>query len=137
LHKKENTLKGMKGEALEIYRAIEVFYKATIILMVRWSLIRARFSLNCDNLFAPLTVNPEIVIERIAIHEIPIEELVTSETMRLQIASDGELRRRHSIPGYHEFPVSLQAFVNKATCIYLCGHVKEEDSSDEEGTLIE
>jgi hypothetical protein len=56
------------------------------------------FGLNPDNLFAPLTVNPEIVLERIAIPEIPIEELVTPETMRLQIAPGGELRRRHRIP---------------------------------------
>jgi hypothetical protein len=83
-------------------------------------------------------VNLEIILERIAIPEIPIEELVPAEIMRPQIATHGELRGRHRIPGRHEFAVSLQALVNKAagTCP-ICGHVEEEDSSDDEETLIE
>jgi hypothetical protein len=34
--------------------------------------------------------------------------------MRPQIATDGELYRRHKIPNPHKFAVSLQAYVNKA-----------------------
>jgi hypothetical protein len=89
----------------------------------------AEFGLKTDALFAPLIVNPENVLERIAIPEIPIKEFITSETMRPQIAMRGELRRRHKIPGPHEFAVRLQAYFNKAagTCP-LSGHVEDEDS---------
>jgi hypothetical protein len=44
--------------------------------------IRAEFRLNPDDLFALLTVNPKIVLERIAIFEIPMESLITPKTMR-------------------------------------------------------
>jgi hypothetical protein len=117
----------MKGETLRMYRATAALNKATIIPLVQWSFIRPGLHLSPDDLFAPLKVNPKIVLERMAIPEIPIEELVTSETMRPQIATDGELRRRHRIPGPREFAVSLQPYVDKAvdTCP-LCGHVEEE-----------
>jgi hypothetical protein len=87
-----------------------------------------RVSPQPDNLPAPLTANPEIVLEWIAVLEISVEELVTSETVRLQIATGGELCRQHRIPSPHEFVVSLQAYVNKAaaTCP-LCSCVEEED----------
>jgi hypothetical protein len=54
-------------------------------------------SLQPDNMLASFTVDPEIVFERSAIPEIPIEEFVTPETVRLQIAADAELRRRQRI----------------------------------------
>jgi hypothetical protein len=56
--------------------------------------------------------------------------------MRPLIARDGELRRRHRIPGAHEFAVRLQADVNKAGTCPFRGHAGEEDSFDEEETLI-
>jgi hypothetical protein len=72
-------------------------------------------------------VNPEIALERIAIPEIPIKELVAPDAMRPQITTDGELRRRHKISGPHEFAVSLQAYVNKAAGAFLLyGHVEDE-----------
>jgi hypothetical protein len=73
LYKKENKVKGMKEDTLKIYRAIAAFCKATIILIVRWSFTFAESLLNPEDLFAPLTVNPQIVLARIAIPEIPIE----------------------------------------------------------------
>jgi hypothetical protein len=83
-------------------------------------------------------VNPEIVLEQIVVPEIPIVEVVIPETMRPQIATGGELRRRHGISSPYVFPVGFQADVNKAAGVCpLCGHVKEEDSFDEEETLIE
>jgi hypothetical protein len=120
--RKENKVKGTNGEAMKIYRVIAAFYKTTMISRVWWNFIRAGFHLNPNNLLAPLTVNPEIVLEWIAIPEIPTEELVTSETTRLQIGTDGDLRRRHRTPGPHEFAVSLQAYVNKTavTCRLCC-----------------
>jgi hypothetical protein len=121
LYKKENKVKGMKGGTLTIHRAIAAFYMALIIPVVRRSFIRARFRLNPDNLFAPLTMNPEIVFERIAISEIPIEQFVTPEAVSTEVAKDGEIRRRHWILGPHEFVASLQAHINKAggTCLFL------------------
>jgi hypothetical protein len=106
-----------------------------IILLVRWSFIRAGFRLDLENLFSPLTVNPQIVLERIAIPEIPIEEFATPETMTPQITMGGKLPRRHRIPRPHEFALSLQAQVDKAagTCS-LCDHVEEEDAFYEEET---
>jgi hypothetical protein len=115
LDKRENKMKGMKGEALKMYRGMAAFYKATRILMVRWSFIRAGFGFNPNNMFAFLPVNPEIILERIVIPEIPIEQLATPETLRPQIVTDGELRRRHRIPGPHALAVSLRAYGNKAT----------------------
>jgi hypothetical protein len=72
------------------------------------------------------------------ISEILIKELVTPETMKLQIAKEGELCRRHKIPRPYEFTVSSQACVSKAvgTCP-LRGHAEEEDSSDEGKIWIE
>jgi hypothetical protein len=45
------------------------------------------------SLFVPFPVSPEILLERTAISGIPIEELVTLESMRSQIAINGEFRR--------------------------------------------
>jgi hypothetical protein len=106
--------------------------------MVRWNVIRAGLPISPDTLFAPLAEHPEIVLERIAIPEILIEELIIQETVRLQIATDDELRTGHRAPGPHGFAVSLQAYVNKvAGACPLCGHIQEKDFFDEEETLIE
>jgi hypothetical protein len=75
----ENKMKGVKGKTLKIYHAMAAFYKAAIIPIVRWSFIGMGFCLESDNLFAPLAVNPEILLGRIAIPEIPIEEFVTPD----------------------------------------------------------
>jgi hypothetical protein len=84
-----------------------------------------------------LTVNPEIALERSAIPEIPIKELVASYAVTSQITTNGELRRRHKISGLHEFAVSLQADVNKAAGAFLLyGHVTEEYLFAEEEMLI-
>jgi hypothetical protein len=76
--------------------------------------MRPEFRLNPDNLFVPLTVNSGIVLERIVIPEIPIEELVTRKVMKPQIEQNGEPSRRPRISGPHEFEVSFQPYVNKA-----------------------
>jgi hypothetical protein len=132
LYKKENKVKGMKGETLKMYRAITAFYKATIIPMVRWSFIRAGFFLNPDDLFGPLTVNPARVIDRIALPEIALEHLVAPETMRPPLSTDPLVRRRHQIPGPTEFAVSLRAYIDKVSGTYpLCGRSEEEESSDD------
>jgi hypothetical protein len=52
-----------------------------------------------------------------------MEELITPETMGLQITTGGKPRRRR-FSGSHEFAVSLQAYVKKAAGISpLCDHV--------------
>jgi hypothetical protein len=56
LYKKENKVKGLKGETLKIYRAFAALDKSAIIPMVRWIFIRAGFRLNPHNLFAPGTL---------------------------------------------------------------------------------
>jgi hypothetical protein len=61
-------------------------------------LIGGGFRLSPDNLFVPLTVNPDVVLERMAISEIPIEQLVTFETMKPQIATDGNFAE---VTGFH------------------------------------
>jgi hypothetical protein len=50
LYKKENEVKGLKGDTLKIYRVLAPFYKFTIIPTVRWAFVRAGFRLNPDNL---------------------------------------------------------------------------------------
>jgi hypothetical protein len=133
LYKKEKKVKGMKGETLKVYRAITAFYKATIIPMVRWSFLRAGFQLNPDKLFDPLTVNPDVVMTRIAAPEMTIEELVNPQTIEAGRMPPGAGRKRQHIPAPHEFSVSLQAYVQAVggTCP-LCGHSEEEESSEEE-----
>jgi hypothetical protein len=102
-------MKRMKGETLKMYRVITAFSKATIVPNGQWSFVHAGLRLNPDNLFASLTVNPEIVFERIAIPEIPIEEAAQRQWDRrsqwmVNIADDA---------GF-QFLISSQAHVNKA-----------------------
>jgi hypothetical protein len=122
----------MKGQTLKISRARTAFYKATIIPMVSWRFIRAGFRLNSDNVFGPLSVNPETVIGRIAVPEITLEQFVTPGTLEAPLSTRASIRSRWQIPGPHEFAVSLQAYVDKGRGTWpLCGHSEEEDSSEE------
>jgi hypothetical protein len=138
LYKKENKVKGLKGGTLKIYRSLAAFYKYTIILMVWCSLIQAGFQLNPDNLFAPVALHPEIVIEKISLPEISLQEYVEPETLRPPLRTDRVARKQFQIPAPHGFTVSLQAYVKRVggTCP-LCGHSEEEDSLEEEEAVSE
>jgi hypothetical protein len=72
---------------LKISRVIAAFYTAhnsngSVELHMRG------FRSQTENLFAPLIVNPEIVLERIPIPELPTEKLIAPKTMRPRIATD-------------------------------------------------
>jgi hypothetical protein len=58
LEKREQQTKETEEETIKIYGVIMVFYKATIIPMVRWRLLPAGFRLNPRDLLAPLVVTP-------------------------------------------------------------------------------
>jgi hypothetical protein len=72
--KKEKQTKGMKGDPPKIYRALLSFYKNTIIPMIRWSFVHADFFLKPENLLGPVGVNETRVLERIEVHEPPVDE---------------------------------------------------------------
>jgi hypothetical protein len=133
LYKKEAKPKGMKGETSKIYRALLAFYKATIIPMVRWSFRRAGFNLNSTQLLGPLTVNPAEVLERIAVPEMALQELVSLDPSTAPASSDRAIHRRARIPAPLEFAVSLKAYVDKVsgTCP-LCGHSGQAELTGDE-----
>jgi hypothetical protein len=138
LYKWENKVKRLKGETLKIYRALEAFYKSTILLMVRWGFVGAWFHLNPGNLSAPVTLRPEIVTERISLPEISLQEYVEPETLRPPLRTDRAARKRFQIPAPHESAVSLQAYIKRVGGIGpLCGHSEEEDSLEEEEAVSE
>jgi hypothetical protein len=131
--KKEDEVKGLKGETLKMYRAITALYKSTIVQMVRWSFIRAGFLLKAQNLFGQVTVHPEGLLDRISVSEITLEEYVTPETLRPSLSTDQAACRRYQVPVPREFAVNLQTEVKQVGGVCpLYGHTEEEDSSDEE-----
>ena len=133
LYKKERKVAEMKGETLKIYRALCAFYKATIIPMVRWSFSRAGFRLDPHNLFAPLTVNPAEVLDRLKVPDISLESFVSlgqEEDLSSTISSD---HRRIRIPRPSEFAISLKAYADTVTgTCPLCGHAGRDESAREE-----
>jgi hypothetical protein len=79
-----------KVEILKIYRALYAFYKTTIIPLVRWSFIRARFRLNSANLIVPLTINRTEVLTRISVPEMSLEQLVSQEPTECSASGRGQ-----------------------------------------------
>jgi hypothetical protein len=133
LYEKENKLKGMKGETLKILRAVIAFSKANVIPMVRESFMRARLRLNPENLFAPVTMSPMKIHERIAHPEVPIEEFLGSEANAAPGQATGASRRRSAIPALSMFAITLHAYVQKVAGICpLCGHSEEKRLSEEQ-----
>jgi hypothetical protein len=132
LYKKENKVKGLKAETLKIYGTLAAIYKFIIIPVVQWSFMRAGFRLNPDALFASVTLHPEIIIEKISLPEISVQEYVEPETLRPPPRTDRAAGKRFQIPAPHEFAVSLQAYVKRVggTCP-LCGYSEDEDSLEE------
>jgi hypothetical protein len=107
--KKENKVKGLKGDTLKVYCAIAAFYKSTVVQMVRCSFMRAGFRLDA--------VHPERVPDRISISEIALEKYVTPETLRPSLSTDQPARRRHEVPAPGEFAVSLQVYIKQVSGI--------------------
>jgi hypothetical protein len=102
---------------------------------MRWSFVGARFRVNPWNFFGPVTVHPERVLGQIPVPAITFEENVAPETLRPSLSTEQAARRRCQIPAPCESAVSLQAYVKQVGGICpLCGHAKEEDSSDDEET---
>jgi hypothetical protein len=79
--------------------------------MVRWNFVPPGFQLNPDNHFAPVTLHPEILIERISLPEILLQEYVEPETLRPPLRTDRAARKRFQIPAPRELAVSLQTYV--------------------------
>jgi hypothetical protein len=132
-NQREQESKRLKREILKIYRAILAFYKAMIIPMARGSFIRAGFHLDQDNIFAPLRVTADEVLNRIAIPEMGLDELVFPHAGEDSRATGAEICRRARIPGPTDFAISLRAYVNEVTgTCPVCGHTKVEDESEEE-----
>jgi hypothetical protein len=98
LYKREDKVKGLKGETLKIYRALAAFYKSTIIPTVRWSFLPAGFQLRPDNLFAPVTLHPEIFIKRISLPEISLQEYVEPGTLGPPPGTDRAACKQSKIP---------------------------------------
>jgi hypothetical protein len=133
LYKRENKVKELKGETVQIYCALAAFYKSAIIPMVRWGVVRAGFRLNPDNPFAPVSLHPEIAMERISLHEISLQECIESETLRLSLWTDRTPCKRFQISAPYEFAVRLQAYLKRGDgACPLCGHSEEKDSLEEE-----
>jgi hypothetical protein len=133
LYKKEPKTQHLRGETLKIYRALAAFYKATIIPMVRWSFCRAGFSLNPENLLAPVRVRPDEVLGRIALPEITLEELTSLEPNGTAASARPPVRRRARIPGPVEFAVNLKAYVDKVGGVCpLCGHKDQVEATEDE-----
>jgi hypothetical protein len=86
----------MKGETLKIYRAILVFYQATIIPMVRWSFVRAGFRLNPKNLLEPFTLTPADA--RVAMPEIGLEDYGFGAAPEVPLPAGRAGHRRAPIP---------------------------------------
>jgi hypothetical protein len=80
LYQRESKTHELKGETLKIYRAILAFYKATIIPIVRWTDIPARFRPNLKNISAPIAVTPADVLARIPMPEVTLEQCVFAST---------------------------------------------------------
>jgi hypothetical protein len=124
----------MKGETRKIYRALLVFFKSTIIPMVRWRFERARFRLNSDNLLSPLTVDPTPGLDRVDVPELPFDDdFVYPDQLDPQRLQRTAQRRRQRIPEPAQFAINLMAYVDATVekCP-LCGYEEGEQSSDEE-----
>jgi hypothetical protein len=106
--------------------------------MVRWNFVRTGFPGNPDSRFAPVTLHPEMAIERISLSEISLQEYVEPETLTPPLQTDRAARRRFQAPAQHEFAVSLQACVKRVggTCP-LCGHSEEKELLEEEEMVSE
>jgi hypothetical protein len=123
----------MKGETLKIYRALLAFYKATIIPLVRWSFVRGGLHLNPQDLFAPLTVTTDEVLDRITSPEMRLEDLVFPQASETSGAAGQATRRRARMPRPTDFAISLPAYLNAlvGTCP-LCGHTEVEHESEDD-----
>jgi hypothetical protein len=111
LDKKEQKSKGLRGGTLKIYRVILASYTAPIIPMVRWTFLRAGFHLNQMDIFAPLTVTPNEVLNRIAMPEIGLEKLVFPRAGEDSRATGSGIRRPARIPGLLT-PLSLSRLMS-------------------------
>jgi hypothetical protein len=106
----------MKGETQKIYRALLSFYKSTIIYMIRWNFVRAGFFLTPENLLGPVGVNETRVLERIEVHELPVDEaFMYPETIDLPTRPGILASRRAPVPGPISFAVSLAVYIEKVT----------------------
>jgi hypothetical protein len=133
---KGKQIKELKGENLTIYPALTVSNESPLISMFRWIFARAGFWFNSDNVCAPITLHPEIVMDRISLPEILLLEYVEPGTLRPLPQTDRAARKRFQIPTPHGFAASLQAHVKRVsgTCPF-CDHSEEEDWLGEEESV--
>jgi hypothetical protein len=82
LYNREPKTRKMKVETLKTYCAILVLYKATIILMVRQSFLRAGFSRNPRDLSSGLIVTPAEVLDQIVPANCSWKNLSSLELMK-------------------------------------------------------
>jgi hypothetical protein len=111
LYKRENKVKGLKREILKIYRDLAAFYKSTMIPMAPWSVVRARFPFTPENFSAPVTLHPEIVIERSSLPEISLQEYVEPEASRPPLR---EISGRRILPSGS---VTVPQYWNQSQCL--------------------
>jgi hypothetical protein len=125
----------MKGETLKMYRVMGIFHKANVIQLIRWSFNRPGFRLNPNDLLAPLTVNPQDVLEQITRPECTLDELIDILPIGLPVTADSVTHRSDQIPGPSVFAVILQAYIKTvgSEC-FLCGHIEEENTSEGQET---
>jgi hypothetical protein len=96
--------------------------------MVRESFHRAGFPSHPNAFFAPLTVNPTEVLDRIAVHKMSFERLVSLETEEAPASTATSDRGRSNIRNPDEFSISLKTYIDalKYTC-----HIYVQDGRDE------
>jgi hypothetical protein len=124
----------MKGETSNFYYALLPFYNNIIIPMVRGSFERAGFRLNSSDFRGAVTVDPTPGLERIAVPELPFDDVFRyPERSRPEQLQQSELRRRQRLSRPTEFAINLIAYVDATIgkCL-LCGHEEYEDTSHEE-----
>jgi hypothetical protein len=116
------------------YRALLVFYKATIVPMVHWSFEGAGFLHNEDNIRNPVQIGSNRVLARIAVpgHELN-DSFIYPDQIRKEVESKNAPRKRALFPNPREFALSLAAYVQAAVGTRpLCGREQEEGVSNEE-----
>jgi hypothetical protein len=119
-----------------MYKALLAFYKSTILPIVRHSFARAGIIMNTGDIMGSVDLNPNTVLERLAVPEVPLD--VSFEfpvDMANENAGKPRSRNRSPIPSPSLFAITLAAYVNKVTnkCP-LCGGEANHTHHDVSGS---
>jgi hypothetical protein len=104
---KERKFQSMKGKTRKMYHAPVVFYKATMIPMVRSGFEKAGFLLDLENIRNPVQIVPSRVLDRIGVPDFEIDDsLIYLDHMRKEAEAKDAARKRTPTPKPSEFAIN-------------------------------